>query len=169
MAAAKGGRKKAPAKPKKPTAAERKAQLKAQKQLWAIILFAVGILLFFMTLIEGQNVWRWFHNLILGTLGWSAYLIAPLFIYIAIMAAADKPVGLVGHKVWQILVLVCLLSGAIQIFGEGIPPTDGIIEKVQYLFEEGIELNSGGAVAAITGLPLLHWFGAMGQKSPLFF
>ncbi len=164
MPATKSGKKGKSTKTKKPTAQEIREQEKAKKQLWAIVLFAAGILLFFITLISGQNVWRWFHNLILGMFGWSAYLISPLFIYVALMSAADKPVGLVGHKVWQILVLVCLLSGATQIFGEGIPPVDGIIKKVSYLFSEGVKLNSGGAVSALTGLPLLHGFGAMGAK-----
>ena len=147
---------------KKPTAKQLELQQKAHRELLAIIMFALGILIFFMTLIRGQNVWQWFHNLLLGFFGWSAYLISPLFMYIAIMAAKDRPFDIVKHKVWQSLVLVCLISGATQIFGEGIPPVDGVFRKVGYLFAEGIELNGGGVISIITGVPLLSLFGNVG-------
>lgn len=147
---------------KKPTAKRLELQQKAHRELLAIIMFALGILIFFMTLIRGQNVWQWFHNLLLGFFGWSAYLISPLFMYIAIMAAKDRPFDIVKHKVWQSLVLVCLISGATQIFGEGIPPVDGVFRKIGYLFAEGIELNGGGVVSVITGVPLLSLFGNVG-------
>lgn len=163
MATTKGSTKKKTSS-KKPSAKQLEAQQKARKQLLAIVLFAAGILLFFMTVIKGQNVWLWFHNLLLGTFGWSAYLISPLFLYIAIMATADKPLDIVSHKVWQSMVLVCLISGATQIFGDGIPPFSGIFRKIGYLYSEGTALNGGGVVSAITGLPLLHWFGATGAK-----
>ena len=153
---------------KSKTAAQRqrereKAEQKARQQLWAVVVFAFGLLLFFITLIPGQNVWQWFHNLILGTFGWSAYLIAPIFVYIAVMTTLDKPLGLVGHKVWQTIILVCLLSGATQVFGEGIP-SGNLIEKIVYLFEGGIQLETGGAISALFGLPLMYWFGATGAK-----
>ncbi len=148
----------------KPTAKQLEAQQKARKELLAIVMLALGILLFFMTLIRGQNVWQWFHNLLLGFFGWSAYLISPLFIYIAIMAAKDRPLDMVKHKVWQSLVLVCFISGATQIFGDGIPPVDGVFRKIGYLFAEGIELNGGGVISTLTGVPFLALFGATGAK-----
>ncbi len=159
MAATKGTKK---STTKKPTAKQLELQQKAHRELLAIIMFALGILIFFMTLIRGQNVWQWFHNLLLGFFGWSAYLISPLFMYIAIMAAKDRPFDIVKHKVWQSLVLVCLISGATQIFGEGIPPVDGVFRKIGYLFAEGIELNGGGVISVITGVPLLSLFGNVG-------
>ncbi len=148
----------------KPTAKQLEAQQKARKELLAIVMLALGILLFFMTLIKGQNVWQWFHNLLLGFFGWSAYLISPLFIYIAIMASKDKPWDIVRHKVWQSLVLVCIISGATQIFGDGIPPVDGVFRKIGYLFAEGVELNGGGVISMLTGVPFLALFGATGAK-----
>ncbi len=162
MATTKGSNKKTTTK--KPTAKQLEAQKKARKELLSIVLFASSILLFCMTLIKGQNVWLWFHNLLLGFFGWSAFLIAPLFLYIAIMAAKDKPWDIVVHKVWQSVVLVCLLSGATQIFGEGIPTASGLFPKIGYLFTEATSLNGGGVISMITGVPLLSLFGATGAK-----
>lgn len=169
MAATKGSKKntttkKSNSSPKKPTSKQLEAQQKARKKLLAIILFATGILVFFMTLIRGQNLWQWFHNMLLGSFGWSAYLIAPLLIYVAIMAETDKPLDIIAPKVWQSMVLVCLISGATQIFGEGIPPVSGLFRKISYLFSEAIELNGGGIISALTGLPFLALFGATGAK-----
>lgn len=142
---------------------EEKAQELARQQLLAIIVFALGILLFFITFIRGQNIWLWIHKMILGLFGSPAYLIAPIFIYIAVMATLDRPIGQVGSKVWQSLILICLLSGTIQVFGDGIPKGD-LVEKFSFLYQNGIQLHGGGAISGIFGLPLLHWFGATGAK-----
>jgi len=165
MATTKGNNKKTTTKKTaKPTAKQLEAQKKARKELLSIVLFASSILLFCMTLIKGQNVWLWFHNLLLGMFGWSAFLIAPLFLYIAIMAAKDKPWDIVVHKVWQSMVLVCLFSGATQIFGEGIPTANGLFPKIGYLFTEATSLNGGGVISMLTGVPLLSLFGVTGAK-----
>lgn len=162
MATTKGSNRKTTSK--KQTAKQQELQKKARKELLSIVLFASSILLFCMTLIKGQNVWLWFHNLLLGLFGWSAFLIAPLFLYIAIMAAKDKPWDIVVHKVWQSMVLVCLFSGATQIFGEGIPTVNGLFPKIGYLFSEATALNGGGVVSILTGVPFLALFGATGAK-----
>ena len=74
-------------------------------------------------------------------------MIAPLLFYISIMTTLDKPIGLVGHKVWQTMLLICLLSGATQVFGTGIP-NGNLIEKFLFLFQNGIDGHGGGAVPA---------------------
>ena len=135
----------------------------SRQQFWAIVVFAVAVFIMATTLIEGQNVWNWIHNFFLGMFGWSAYLIAPLLFYISIMTTLDKPIGLVGHKVWQTMLLICLLSGATQVFGSGIP-NGNLIEKFLTLFQNGIDGHGGGAVSGIFGLPLLYWFGPTGAK-----
>ena len=105
-------------KPKSAAAAERerkKREEHSRQQFWAIVVFAVAVFIMATTLIRGQNVWEWIHNFFLGMFGWSCYLIAPLLFYISVMTALDKPVGLVGHKVWQTMLLICLLLSLIHI------------------------------------------------------
>ena len=43
---------------KKPT----KKEQQARNQLWAVVLFALGILLFCLALIKGENVWQAVHG-----------------------------------------------------------------------------------------------------------
>ena len=141
----------------------KKRELHSRQQFWAIVVFAVAVFIMATTLVEGQNVWNWIHNFFLGMFGWSAYLIAPLLFYVSIMTALDKPIGLVGHKVWQSMLLICLLSGATQVFGSGIP-NGNLIEKFLSLFQNGVDGHGGGAVSGLFGLPLLYWFGPTGAK-----
>ena len=141
----------------------KKRELHSRQQFWAIVVFAVAVFIMATTLVEGQNVWNWIHNFFLGMFGWSTYLIAPLLFYVSIMTALDKPIGLVGHKVWQSMLLICLLSGATQVFGSGIP-NGNLIEKFLSLFQNGVDGHGGGAVSGLFGLPLLYWFGPTGAK-----
>ncbi|HAN44905.1 MAG TPA: hypothetical protein DCP97_05875, partial [Ruminococcaceae bacterium] len=108
------------------TAKKQRQESKAAKQFWAIILFALGIFIGCVTAIEGASAWFFLHSMLRGIFGWSAYIIAPIFIYIAVMAALDKPIGIISNKVWQTLALIVLICGATQIFGTGIPQTDGM-------------------------------------------
>lgn len=155
---------KAPRKNSAQAKAEAAAREHASRQLWAIIVFALGVLFASVTLIKGQNIWSLLHNFILGLFGWSAFLIAPIFFYIAIMATMDKPLGSVKHKIWQTFLLAGFFSGAVQIFGMGIPDTEGFLNTARELYEAGIDLQGGGLISGIFGLPLLHWFGGAGAK-----
>ena len=142
---------------------QKKREEQSRQQFWAIVVFAVAIFIEATTLIKGQNVWNWIHNFFLGMFGWSAYLIAPLLFYISIMTALDRPIGLIGHKVWQSMLLICLLSGATQVFGSGIP-NGNLLEKFLFLFQNGVDGHGGGFISAIFGLPLMYWFGTAGAR-----
>lgn len=89
--------------------------------------------------------------------GWCAYLIAPALIYIAVMAAMDKPIGALGHKVWQTFVLVALICGAAQIFAKTPIEGENFVEKAAYLYESGTKLKGGGLAAGLIGIPLLSF------------
>lgn len=149
---------------KKTSAKETKVNQQARKQMWAVILFAVGLLMFFLTVIQGEKLWLWIHNFLFGILGWSVYFLAPLIIYIAIIAALDKPLSAIKAKLWQVMVLIILISGAIQIFGVGLPEQGSFVESFLALYRAGMELRGGGVAGALFALPLLALTGATGAK-----
>ncbi|MCI5527629.1 MAG: DNA translocase FtsK [Oscillospiraceae bacterium] len=132
-------------------------QARSRRQLWAVILFAVGIFFLAVSLIPGQGFWNWLHTFCFGLFGWCAYLIAPALIYIAVMAAMDKPMGALGHKVWQTFVLVALICGAAQIFAKTPIEGENFVEKAAYLYESGTKLKGGGLAAGLIGIPLLSF------------
>lgn len=72
---------------------------KHTRQVAAIIYFALGILVFFLSIIDGENVWGACHDILFGLFGYTGYVIAPIFIYIAICASMDRPFGAIRHKI----------------------------------------------------------------------
>lgn len=158
---------------RKPTASKKpaakrltKAQLeemrKHRQQLWAVVLFAVGILLAALTLISGQNVWKFCHDAVFGLFGACAFLIAPLMIYIAVLASLDRPFHAVGMKVIQAFLLLILISSAIQVFGSAEITGANFFEKVASLYTNGVKLRGGGVAAGLVAWPLSALFGSVG-------
>ena len=111
-------------KTKAQKAAER--QEMARRQIWAVVLFAAGLLLFFISVIKGQNFWLILHNLMFGLFGWCGYLMGPLSIYIAFMIATEKTSASVRATLIEAAALICLLCGITQVFGAGTPAAGGL-------------------------------------------
>ncbi|MFV0401174.1 MAG: DNA translocase FtsK [Oscillospiraceae bacterium] len=138
---------------RKPTVKEQRAAQQARKQMWAVVLFALGLLFLALTLIKGNKIWLGAHNGIFGLLGWSAYFIAPLIIYIAVIAALDRPLSSIKAKLWQAGILVLLISAAIEIFG-GLPEAEGFISILKALYLKGVDKKGGGVFGLLLAGPL---------------
>lgn len=145
------------------TRRKKAAESRARRQIWAVVLFAVGLLLCALAFLQGDNLWLTLHDTLYGILGFSAVLIGPLFIYIAIMATLDKPMGSIGGKVWQSAVLVLLISSAIQIFA-GPLEESGLWGSIVRLFQDGVMLEGGGLISGLVGVPLMACFGQTAAK-----
>ncbi|MCL2056032.1 MAG: DNA translocase FtsK [Oscillospiraceae bacterium] len=143
---------------------ETPAQSQAKKQMWAVVLFALGILTAALTFIEGGAFWRSIHSALFGLFGWSVYFLAPLIIYIAVIAAMDKPLSSIKAKLWQVGALIIMISGAIQIFGAGMPEAQGLIGTVAALYEGGKSLSGGGVAGAVFAAPLIGLFEKTGAS-----
>jgi len=154
----------APKTKRKKSTKEPKAITGARKQMWAVILFALGILLGALTLIEGDRLWRALHSFLFGMFGISTYFWAPLLIYIAIVAAMDKPLSSIKAKTWQVAALIVFLSSAFTIFGPGLPGEETLAENIARLYETGQIPSGGGIVGSLFALPLLHFFGSLGAR-----
>ncbi|WP_312641575.1 DNA translocase FtsK [Hydrogenoanaerobacterium sp.] len=144
------------------TKARQEAQARYQKQLCALGLFAAGIFLFAVCIVEGQNFWTTLHNSLFGLFGWCAFLLPASLIYIAVLATMDK--GNIKHKLWQTGVLILLLCGITHAFAMGDFESAGLWDSIVYLFESGIELRGGGLFAGVIGVPFTALFGATGAK-----
>lgn len=147
---------------KRPTKAQLEEMRKHRQQLWAVVLFAMGILFAALTLFSGQNVWKFCHDAMFGLFGACAFLIAPLMIYIAVLASLDRPFHAIGMKVIQAFLLLILISSAIQIFGSVEITGATFFEKVASLYTNGIKLKGGGVAAGLVAWPLSALFGNLG-------
>ena len=141
------------------------SETKVNSQFMVIGIFALGLFLTAIGMIKGQNVWNMLHDLWLGLFGIGGLFIGPIFVYIAVLASLDKPIGQLKHKIWMIMVLVVLISGAIQVIGIGMPESQGgLWSKITEVYESGISLKGGGIASLLIGLPLYAMFGKLGAS-----
>ena len=146
--------------PKSETVKRREsAQASSKRQLAALILFGVSLILGVLTFLEGENFWAILHKGFFGLFGVSAYLIAPLCLLISLFLAFEERVGSIKNKIIQALLLVLLVSGALHIFFAVEPEGDHFFSKLINLFELGVQRKGGGLTAAIFGWSLSALFG----------
>lgn len=155
MAATKKTTKKTAAK--KPTAAE----ASSRRQLYAIGFFAAGIIFLAMTLIEGESLWQSLHYALFGLFGWCAYLIGPVFIYLAVMNTLEKPTFSTAAQGYESLALIILLSGITTVFSENMVLEGSAFRKIGQLYTYGKELTGGGVLSAVYGLTAIALMGRL--------
>ncbi len=133
-------------------------------QFWSVILFAAGILIFLLTVIEGSSGWYFIHNLFRGLFGVSVFLVPIILVYTAILISMERAHQTVaGRAMWGIgLTLLC--SSVVQVMFAGEAIGDSFIEKCKYLYESGSNLEGGGLLSALIAWPLLKLFGSIGAK-----
>lgn len=127
---------------------------KSRRQVSAILLFTIGILLASVALIPGTNVWLWCHDALYGLFGITVWAIPAALLYIAIMATLDKPIGEIHNKLWQTGILVLLICGLIEICTRQPFAGTDFFSVIGGLFERGKQLEGGGVFAAVVGWPL---------------
>lgn len=130
---------------KKPTAAE----ISSRRQLYAIGFFALGIIFLAMTLIKGENLWQSMHYALFGLFGWCAYLIGPVFIYLAVMNTMEKPTFSTSAQGYESLALIILLSGITTVFSENMVLDGSVFQKIGQLYTYGKELTGGGVLSSV--------------------
>ncbi len=142
---------------KKPTAAE----ISSRRQLYAIGFFALGIIFLAMTLIKGESLWQSMHYALFGLFGWCAYLIGPVFIYLAVMNTMEKPTFSTSAQGYESLALIILLSGITTVFSEGMVLEGSVFQKIGQLYTYGKDLTGGGVLSAIYGLTAMALMGRL--------
>ena len=107
--------------PPKPTAEE----IRQRNQVRAVVLFACAIFFGCLTIFQGDSLWKWAHNAILGLFGGWAMLWPVLMIYVAVITTLDRPMGSISGKVWLTAVVILLFCATGFIFG-GAKISDGL-------------------------------------------
>lgn len=144
------------AKRKKKSPHKTKAQLRAQNQMLAVLLFTLGLLFVSLAFVKGSEGWLTAHNVLLGLFGWSAFFIGPVFVYISVMSSFEKLVDDLPIRSALTGVLLFLISAAFQIFLAGKPEGETVAAVVRVLYADGQALRGGGIMAALFGLPLMQ-------------
>lgn len=138
--------------------------LHQRRQIKSVILFAVAILFACLVIVEGDNLWRWSHNAMLGIFGGWAILGPILMAYVAVVSAMDRPHASMALKIWLSAAVIVLCCGAGFIFSEHKTPTDldffGFIQHL-YTANGGV---GGGVVGGLVAAPLLKAASLTGAK-----
>ena len=143
---------------RKPAAKAQQCRSNESRRFWSYILFSVGILVLFITFIEGGGLWNDLYLAFRGLFGMSSFFVGPLIIYVSIMIALDKSSNAVISKVIQGIVLLFLLCGFFQILGVGEVVGGSFFKKLAGLYSDGTKLRGGGFFSAVIGWPLLALF-----------
>ena len=128
-----------------------------RRHIATVIMFAVGIVLTLAAVIpagEGEG-WRGFFDIMHGLFGYSAFLVGPLLIFVAIRLSAFEEGHKLGMDVLKCVGGILLLCAAVQIFSVGAVPGENFGEVIANLFKDGKEFRGGGVFALFIGGLLL--------------
>lgn len=131
-----------------------------------IIVFCCSILMFFIVLVPGENIWLFLHNLVLGLFG-NCSILFPLFLlYVSIISCIDKLKENLDFKLLLSAITIILFCSLIYIFSgvSVISKNSNFFEKIVLSYKMGISNESSGAIGSILGLSLSWAFGVTGAK-----
>lgn len=142
------------------------AQAKRQQssQIRAILLFAAAIFLGCLTLIEGDNLWKWGHELMLGLFGGWVLLGSVLMIYIAIVTSMEKKGSPITSKIWLNVGIIVLCCTAGFLFGTPSATKQQAFGEMVAGFYQNHTGVQGGAVGGIIGTGFRMALGDTGSK-----
>ncbi len=134
---------------------------KNKKQAAAIILFAVGLFLFFLSILSFDGGWHTVRSCLFGLFGWCGFLIAPIMIFVAIISAMDADPKIIKSRTWQaavLILLLCAISQAVVSTSKSGNIFEGatFFEVIGTLFTNGSKYIGGGVFSAILGWPLIE-------------
>ena len=138
-------------------------QIQAKRQLRALILLAVAILTFCLALFEGENVWTWLHEILLGLFSYSAYILPVLLGAAAIVLAFDKDKASMATRIWQSATIAVLLNSTIYAFAVD-TGKHSFWSAIGECYVDGVDHSGGGVLGVLIGWPFEYMFGDLGAK-----
>ncbi len=161
--------KKTTAKTSASTRAKNKAAAKKAEinRAWSIVMFAVGVLIFFITIVPGENFWEFIRKeFVYGVFGSTSIVVSFLLIYLGVLTASNRPIKI---KMIEAVFLVLIVSSVIQLIFNPNIIEGNFFDAISSLHLDGKEnLISGGAISAILAAPLMAALGKVPSIITLF-
>ena len=134
-------------------------------QAFAVILFAVSILLASFILIRGIHFWNFIHNIILGLFGVASILWPILLVYVAVITSARHYKSKISFKIWLSVALIFLVNTSIySFFTYSKMASQGYFRKLGELYTKGINGDGSGLFGGVLGIPCIAAFGEFGTR-----
>lgn len=140
-------------------------EIKQRNQVKAVLLLAAAVLVFFLVVVRGENIWQWFHDLLMGLFGGWAIMWPLLMAYIAIVTALERPKGKLSTKIWLTAIVIVLICTAVYVFSNiTYADTMNLFDKLKHLYNLGVEKGGAGLVGGLIGMPIIAAFGTAPAK-----
>lgn len=135
----------------------------------ALFLFAFALFLTFLIFIEGEILWKWMHNFVLGIFGFWAISIPILMGYLAIITSFEKYSRKIAAKI-SLAAGIVIACSALTYFLNRIPmPEDsGLFNFIAITYTAGIESGGSGLIGAAISAPLAMLLSDTGAIIVLF-
>ena len=140
--------------------------IKIDNTMLSIVIFSLSILMFFLILIPGENLWYGIHKFILGLFGIGSVFIPILLGYLSITSAINKDVKRDESQIYFSLILVLFICSLIYVFS-GRLVENQYLSWLNYIIEcyKTSKLdNNSGFIGAFIGAFLVWAFGVVGAR-----
>lgn len=161
MAQKKGGR--AAATKKGNANGSKTAKSMGRRQITAIVLFMLAVLMLFILFIKGTNVWEFMHSAMYGLFGLLAILAPILLGYLAVMLALDRSDKSFARIVIMPCGLLLFLCTTVDIFSNSVDNMS-FFGYVGNAYVKSTSIFGGGFFGALLGYPMSYLFGSVGAK-----
>ena len=137
-----------------------------QRFLETVILFGIGVLLLFLVLVSGENIWLFIHNFIFGLFGVCAIFLPILLIFIAVLESLDKNISNLKLKIWMAIVTIVFACSLFFVFSSAFENSKNInwVKYVISQYKTGMLSKSSGLFGALIGAPMIWAFGTAGAR-----
>ncbi|MGN1411753.1 MAG: DNA translocase FtsK 4TM domain-containing protein [Oscillospiraceae bacterium] len=149
---------------KKSNNKKKSSQTNQQNQFWAILLFALGVLLLLLTFIKGSDGWAIMHEVYRGVFGVTSFIVPFMVGIVAVLLAQNKPNNTILRVLCECALGLLVISGFFEIFFFSDIQGNTFSAITKYIYNNSIDLKGGGVISLLIGLTLLTIFGKTGAR-----
>ena len=132
----------------------------------SVATFAFSLLVFFLVIIPGENLWLWLHNFIFSLFGVCSILWPILIGTVAVLDAMGKSGSNVKLKLWLSVATIIFACSIFYVFScaENSQNASNVLADIFGRYQAGEFNGSSGLFGALIGVPCVWAFGVIGAR-----
>lgn len=146
---------------------KRKSYSEEKSQFSYVLLFALGLFLFFLVVIKGEHLWKSMHNLVFGLFGFFSFFIGILIMALAILFSSNVLKKSSKLKFYQFISLFILLCAQVQIYSFEEIAGVNLFKSLKRAWSYGVLDSFGGGVVGELFSIIFRSF--LGKKAAIIF
>ena len=144
-----------------------KREIEEINQFRYIMLFAFGLLLFFLVLIKGEHLWKFLHNIVFGLFGFLAFFVGIVTMSVSVLFSSSIIKKNSQSKFYQFVMFFIFLCALIQTYAFEDTAGVNLIKSLQKAWKYGVLDYSGGGAAGEIVSVFFRSF--LGKKAAIVF